>query len=489
MKTFVYKQALQRISTLANQLIDKSFIFKLTHLQISKLAFITATQLLLITSVFAQAPQKMSYQAVIRDASSMLVANQLIGMQISILQGTAAGTAVYIEIQTPTSNANGLVSLEIGAGSVVSGTFATIDWANDSYFIKTETDPTGGTNYTIIGTSQLLSVPYALFATSSGNSGWSLSGNASTNPTNNFVGTTDNQPLIFRVNDVQVGKLSNDSNAFYGTQSGLNNTSGSNNTGNGFFALSSNTNGNSNTANGVNTLRSNTSGNSNTANGSDALRSNINGSGNTANGGRALELNTTGFENSATGFRALANNTTGNFNTAIGSLALFNIITSSNNIGIGNNAQVPNSAANNQVRIGNTQITSASIQVAWTITSDKRFKNTIKDTDLGLNFVNRLRPVSYFRNKDESHKREYGFVAQELQETLNQLGVTDSGIISKDFNGMLSVRYNDLFAPLVKAIQELILQNEALKAENSTNQSKIESLVSRLENLERKLNQ
>ncbi|MCO5232762.1 MAG: hypothetical protein M9888_03360 [Chitinophagales bacterium] len=122
------------------------------------------TAVLLTASVFAQAPQKMSYQAVIRNSSDALVTNQSVGMQISILQGSAGGTAVYVETQTPTTNANGLVSIEIGAGTVVSGNFSTIDWANGPYFIKTETDPTGGTNYTITGTSQLLSVPYALHA-------------------------------------------------------------------------------------------------------------------------------------------------------------------------------------------------------------------------------------------------------------------------------------------------------------------------------------
>lgn len=85
-------------------------------------------------------------------------------MQISILQGSASGTAVYIETQEPTTNANGLVSIEIGDGTIVSGDFTTIDWTNGPYFIKTETDPTGGTSYTITGTSQLLSVPYALHA-------------------------------------------------------------------------------------------------------------------------------------------------------------------------------------------------------------------------------------------------------------------------------------------------------------------------------------
>jgi len=115
-------------------------------------------------SVFAQAPEKMSYQAVVRDGSNNLVSSTSVGIQISILQGSASGTAVYVETQTLTSNANGLVSLEIGAGTVVSGNFTTIDLANGSYFIKTETDPTGGTSYTITGTSQLLSVPYALHA-------------------------------------------------------------------------------------------------------------------------------------------------------------------------------------------------------------------------------------------------------------------------------------------------------------------------------------
>ncbi len=113
---------------------------------------------------FAQTPQKMSYQAIIRNSSDMVVANQSIGIQISIIQTNPAGAAVYVETQTPTTNANGLLSIEIGTGSVVSGDFTTIDWSSDTYFIKTEVDTAGGTNYTITGTSQLMSVPYALHA-------------------------------------------------------------------------------------------------------------------------------------------------------------------------------------------------------------------------------------------------------------------------------------------------------------------------------------
>ena len=128
------------------------------------LLIITLVYLLIGSSIFAQAPQKMSYQAVIRNTSGALVTSSSVGMKISILQGSATGTVAYSETQTASTNANGLVSLEIGAGTVVSGTFGGINWANGPYFIKTQTDPLGGTNYTIVGSSQLLSVPYALFS-------------------------------------------------------------------------------------------------------------------------------------------------------------------------------------------------------------------------------------------------------------------------------------------------------------------------------------
>jgi uncharacterized protein (TIGR02145 family) len=119
---------------------------------------------------FAQAPEKLSYQAVIRNAGNGLVSNQTVGMRISILQGSASGSVVYAETQQASTNASGLVTLEIGSGTVVSGSFAAINWTSGPYFIKTETDPEGGSNYSLTGTSQLLSVPYALYAKTSGSS-------------------------------------------------------------------------------------------------------------------------------------------------------------------------------------------------------------------------------------------------------------------------------------------------------------------------------
>ena len=115
-------------------------------------------------SLQAQSPEKMSYQAVIRDGSDNLITSSNVGMRIQILQGSISGTSVYEETHTPNTNANGLVSIQVGAGNVVSGDFTNIDWANGSYYIKNEIDPTGGTNYVVSGTSELLSVPYALHA-------------------------------------------------------------------------------------------------------------------------------------------------------------------------------------------------------------------------------------------------------------------------------------------------------------------------------------
>ena len=125
--------------------------------------------LFLSLSIYAQSPEKMSYQAVVRDANNTLVANQTVGMRISILQSTITGPVVYTEIHSVDTNINGLVSLEIGNGSS-SDNFSEIDWSAGPYFIKTETDPTGGSSFTIIGTSQLMSVPYAMYAKSSGSS-------------------------------------------------------------------------------------------------------------------------------------------------------------------------------------------------------------------------------------------------------------------------------------------------------------------------------
>ncbi len=116
-----------------------------------------------IAGLSAQPPEKMSYQAVVRDAANKLITNHAVGMRISILQTSPTGSVVYKETQTPTSNVNGVVSVEIGAGTTTD-VFSNIDWSKGPYYINTEIDPAGGTAYSISATSQLLSVPYALYA-------------------------------------------------------------------------------------------------------------------------------------------------------------------------------------------------------------------------------------------------------------------------------------------------------------------------------------
>ena len=126
---------------------------------------LTLTILLFVTvtlNVFAQSPEKMSYQAIIRSQDNSLVTNSNISLKIIVHQGTLTGTNVYQEKHSVTTNSNGLISLEIGTGTIITGNFSTIAWEKGPYFIETQVDVTGGVNYNIIGITQLLSVPYAL---------------------------------------------------------------------------------------------------------------------------------------------------------------------------------------------------------------------------------------------------------------------------------------------------------------------------------------
>ena len=132
---------------------------------LKKIFFLNVFALLFFSMAFSQPPQKMSYQAVVRDANNQLAVNQQIGVKISIIKHAMGGVAVYEELHQVTTNSNGLFSLQVGTGTPSPGTdFSTIDWGIDNYYIKSEIDLTGGQNYSIVGTEQLISVPYALYA-------------------------------------------------------------------------------------------------------------------------------------------------------------------------------------------------------------------------------------------------------------------------------------------------------------------------------------
>jgi trimeric autotransporter adhesin len=278
------------------------------------------------------------------------------------------------------------------------------------------------------------------------NEGWSTTGNAGTNSAYNFIGTTDNQPLSFRLNNTPAGKFDNvKRNYFVGAGSGLSNITGEGNIaiGNGtlkkntigsgcvaigdsalynynyflggavaigYRALFADTTGHSNIAIGSGALSSNLSGDINIAVGGNALGSNKTGDWNVGIGG--LNGNTTGSYNTSSGINALANNVNGNFNSAFGFQALFNNLSGSGNTALGHNSgkDLPNNVSNvttigylsgfsttpsNHINIGNTSNTWIGGQVNWGVYSDKRIKKDIQENVPGLTFIMKLKPVTY----------------------------------------------------------------------------------------------
>ncbi|MDA9666427.1 DUF5011 domain-containing protein [bacterium] len=150
----------------------------------------------------AQSPESMNYQAVIRDGSGNVLVSQAVGLRIKILLGSSSGSSVYEETFVPTTNAYGSIAIQIGTGTVVSGTFNSIDWGANSHFVETAVDISGGTNYTVISTTQLMSVPYAMHAKSS--DAWST--NSNLNFTNNkvSVGNTSSSNVTYPLSVVSV---------------------------------------------------------------------------------------------------------------------------------------------------------------------------------------------------------------------------------------------------------------------------------------------
>ncbi|WP_428661626.1 tail fiber domain-containing protein [Runella sp.] len=177
----------------------------------------------------------------------------------------------------------------------------------------------------------------------------------------------------------------------------------------------------------------------------------------------------TGTQNTVFGSNALYNLSTGNQNVAIGAeVEAFpsQVSTGNNNILIGFSANVPSASGNNQVRVGSNTTTYAAVQVAWNCSSDHRWKENIQPIGLGMNFIKELRPVTYHRKGNADSEHEMGLIAQEVEEALNKLGIKDLGLLHKDENGYLSLRYNDLIPILVKALQEQQEEIEKLQKES-----------------------
>src|SRR5215813_1108079 len=275
------------------------------------------------------------------------------------------------------------------------------------------------------------------------------------------------------------GALSNNTTGGYNTAFGdralLNSTGGNYNTISGAFALFRNTTGSGNTASGYRTLLNNDTGGGNTVIGFQALLTNSSGGYNTTSGAFALYSNTTGSYNAAFGTAALESNITGTFNTAIGYAAdsLAGDIT--NGTAIGAFAEL---TASNSIVLGNNTVSKIYANVTTiTSVSDRRRKKDIRalDADLGLDFIEKLQPVSYrFNNGDETER--YGFIAQELEQALPdslhdtiERSEPELGLIERqnDKERTYRVSYGELFAPVVKAIQQQQQQIDAEQRQNA----------------------
>ena len=300
-------------------------------------------------------------------------------------------------------------------------------------------------------------------------------------------------------------------NTMLGSRALGSNGTGIYNTAIGASALQSNTIGTYNTAVGSNALQANTAGSSNTAVGYTALQANTTGGSNTAVGNGALYNNTTGGQNTAVGSNALQANTAGYNNTAVGNAALQTNATGYNNTAVGNGADVSGQysyasafgasasvASSSTVRMGRAS-TDTLKGYNYTADSDARLKRDIIDIPIGLDFVEKLRPV-FFRWKDRKyrhvdpstkeekveelkyHRYHAGFIAQEFGATLKELGIdfgayqdgaVNAGIKEEtkiDFNNfretedMKGIAEGQLISVLVKAVQELSAKVEKLEA-------------------------
>lgn len=352
---------------------------------------------------------------------------------------------------------------------------------------------------------------------------WNLIGNAGTSSSTNFIGTTDNVPLNFRVNNLKAGRIDHilnnvflgmnagvnttgGTNCFIGTDAGAMNTTGYENTAVGYQTLQNNTIGNGNVAIGINALQNNTTGWVNVGLGYFALNQNISGLGNLAIGSGALFENINGNLNFGLGNSSLYNNISGIGNVAVGAGSLFINSTGNYNIGIGIGTDLAASNlqnataigyntivnASNKIRLGSGTVTVVEGPVLYTV-SDKRFKYNVSETDMrGLGFIKRLRPVVYnfdtkkfqeflvqempdsMRKKHidnidfqpSSNIRQSGFIAQEVETAAKEAGYDFNGLhIPESEVDNYSLSYSQFVVPLVKAVQELSAQNDLLKKE------------------------
>ena len=285
------------------------------------------------------------------------------------------------------------------------------------------------------------------------------------------------------INHVVVGRGKNNiiTNTVVGTLGLAANITGGYNTGIGYQAFTSNIEGAYNVASGYNALRDNISGGYNVGVGAEALSYNSKGSQNTAVGYKALNNSDIGAHNTAIGNQALETNFSGRENTALGSQSGTSETDLFNTTAIGYGAQT---VASNTMQLGNSAVTKVLTSGSYYssgsfITSDLRFKEAIIPLSLGLDFINKIHPVEYHRKKNTSETKEWGLIAQDLQQIIEKIGYTHAGVIEEDHTQehYLSINYIQLIAPLIKAIQELSQENHFLRLKNDEIEYKVNKLI------------
>jgi len=347
-------------------------------------------------------------------------------------------------------------------------------------------------------------------------SGWQTTSNNNTG-----VGASTLSRNTTGERNVAVGALSmeynisGNSNVAVGHNSLNANTIGNYNTAVGGFSLFRNTTGNNNATLGIGSMYSNETGSDNVALGTDALRANVSGNSNTAIGSAALASNTSPL-NTAVGYFASNRNTNGLFNASFGAYALqygtSGSLNSAFGYGAGPSSSSPSLAnttalganavptASNQVRIGNNNVTSIGGRVAWSVLSDGRFKTNVKEDVAGLEFITKLRPVSYYVDNAAINRfmgvtdagtadmssarkadREQGFIAQEVEALVKKSGYVFSGVQApQNEKDHYSIRYSDFVVPLVKAVQELAAQVQQQQKLAQEQQNEIAALKTQL---------
>lgn len=454
----------------------------------------------------AQAPQKFNYQGIARTSAGLALGNKNLSIRISIMDGNNdAANVLYAESQKVTTNTSGLYNLGIGGGTAITGTMDGINWGSGDKYIKVEMDPEGGTAYADLGTTQLLSVPYALYSMngtpgptgpkgdagpagpkgdagsqgpkgdagpagaqgptgpqgpkgdpgSAATNGWLITGNTNTTAAS-YIGTTKNAPFIVKVGDnsgevvsggqLQAGYVSpSNTNTLWGyggLDKTLIGTTSKENTGVGAFALQNNT-GNGNVGIGYKAMSNHDAGDNNIAIGPNTQ--------------------ITGPSKGSASINSIAIGANAN-------------IQGSNSIVIGTGINV---IEDNAVTIGNSSITKIGGQVSWSTYSDGRIKTNIQENVPGLAFINKLRPVTYHLDIHTQNElqgiytqdiegkyaiesvQQTGFIAQEVAKAARDINFDFNAVVTPASDrGLYSIRYAEFVVPLVKAVQE---QQEQIK--------------------------